>query len=106
MNGVKAFSQPPPYLVVRGQRYPPYFNPLFIEEALDYKAQDDDVFIVTYPKSGTRWMEQISYLIYSGGVPPESAEKLDAQAVFFEKRGLEAVRGIEKPGKQFCLIFQ
>lgn len=98
-NGTNAKT--PVYQVVRGTKYPLMFKPQFIEKALDYKAQDDDVFIVTYPKCGTRWMEQICYLIFNGGVPSESEEHFKKQAVFFEISGLEKVNGIEKPGKKF-----
>nr|AFM90332.1 amine sulfotransferase [Callorhinchus milii] len=33
----------------------------------DYKAHQDDVFIVSYPKSGTTWMQQIVSLVLADG---------------------------------------
>lgn len=84
---------------VRGYPFPPTCPVQHIEEALDYKPKDEDVFIVTYPKCGTTWLQQICYLIFSGGVPPSSTQELEKQAVYFEYGGLEAVKAIVKPGE-------
>ncbi|XP_072283319.1 sulfotransferase 2B1-like [Pyxicephalus adspersus] len=45
---------------------------VYSKERLDYlenkfQVQDDDVYIVTFPKSGTNWMMEIVSLIYSKG---------------------------------------
>ncbi|KAI1294883.1 Amine sulfotransferase [Halotydeus destructor] len=66
------------------ERYKSYFGPVecvepdlcfnpsqFIlddlREALDYKARDDDVFIVSYPKTGSTWTKQIVTLLFNNG---------------------------------------
>jgi hypothetical protein len=51
--------------------------PVFISQAdmdlitKEFVAQDGDVFVVTYPRSGTTWTEQIVYLLVNQGKQSE-----------------------------------
>ncbi|KAL1419512.1 hypothetical protein MTO96_025256 [Rhipicephalus appendiculatus] len=51
-------------------------HPHVIRGLADFKIRNDDVFIVTYPKSGTTWMEEIVSLIMNGGDPDRVKNKL------------------------------
>jgi hypothetical protein len=59
--------------------FPPFITQREMDIIRDrFVVRDDDVFIVTYPRSGTTWMEQIVHLIANNG---EQGEKLLGDAV-------------------------
>ncbi|KAL1425328.1 hypothetical protein MTO96_019269 [Rhipicephalus appendiculatus] len=49
------------------------FQEAVVREALTYKPKPGDVFVVSFPKSGSTWMQQIVYAIYNDGAKPESS---------------------------------
>ncbi len=53
--------------VVHGVVFPPSITQQRMDDLATFKLRCGDVFIVTYPKSGTTWMQQIVKLICSGG---------------------------------------
>jgi hypothetical protein len=82
--------------LINNFRFPISFPRENIEFALNYKPQNDDKFIVTYPKCGTTWTQQIICLIINDGI----IEKSDKQYItnsFFEREGKEALNTIIKP---------
>ncbi|KAF8765160.1 Sulfotransferase family cytosolic 1B member 1 like protein [Argiope bruennichi] len=42
-------------------------NPNILMGLDDFEVREDDVFIITYPKSGTTWVEEMVSLIYNDG---------------------------------------
>ena len=53
---------------VRGIFLPTYITEELVEELSQMPTYHDDLFIVTYPKSGTTWMQQIVKLVRNNGV--------------------------------------
>ncbi|MCB0178687.1 MAG: sulfotransferase domain-containing protein [Anaerolineae bacterium] len=49
----------------RGQSpFPPFITQSIMDSLADeFVVHDDDVFVVTYPRSGTTWTEQVVHLI-------------------------------------------
>lgn len=75
-----------------------HFPDEILRSALAYKPQPGDVFIVTYPKCGTTWMQSIVYHIYNKGAPLVSIEDFVSRAPFLERMGAEACADLPRPG--------
>ncbi|KAH7982640.1 hypothetical protein HPB52_006261 [Rhipicephalus sanguineus] len=69
-----------------------------IESAMDYSHKEGDLFIVTYLKCGTTWMQHIVYLIQSGGVPPVNAAQFHGASPYFEACGSQCTGWASRPG--------
>ena len=67
------------------------------DSAINYKADPDDTFVVSYPKSGTTWAENILYLLRSNGVPLEKGENIDNIFPFLEFSSGDAVEQLPTP---------
>ncbi|KAI1305254.1 Sulfotransferase 1C3 [Halotydeus destructor] len=72
---------------------------LFPEEnaifGLNYKAEDEDVFVATYPKSGTTWTLQIiSLIMHDGNIPNDD---LDGNGMFLEAQGPVKLAQLKRP---------
>ena len=76
-----------------------YLAPSFdkIEDALTYKPRPDELFIVTYPKNDTTWMQQIVACILNNGNISEG-KKLRDLGVFLESVGAEVAENMLRPG--------
>ncbi|KAH6944911.1 hypothetical protein HPB50_006170 [Hyalomma asiaticum] len=64
----KARAKTKPSLqLVRGTPFATHLLRECFESAMDYSHREGDLFIVTYLKCGTTWMQHIVYLIQTGG---------------------------------------
>ncbi|XP_075750475.1 sulfotransferase 2A2-like [Rhipicephalus microplus] len=96
---LQASNRKKPYMmVVRGTPFAGYFHREYIESAMDYVHRKGDIFIVTYVKCGTTWMQHIVYLIQNDGVPPENAVKFYRASPFIEVCGAECMQWVKTPG--------
>ena len=69
--------------VINGVPFPPFITQERMDALRDFLLRPDDLFIVTYPKSGTTWMQQIVKLIRANGV--EHGERVDSAIPWVEK---------------------
>lgn len=83
---------------VEGVRLNKYFPEECIRSALAYKPRPGDVFIVSYPKCGTTWVQHIVYNIYMDAIIPEDPQDRFFRMPFLELQGGEAAIHGRKPG--------
>ncbi|XP_050037792.2 sulfotransferase ssu-1-like [Dermacentor andersoni] len=69
-----------------------------IREALSYKPHPGDIFIVSYPKCGTTWMQHIVYNILNDRPPPKDLLEQSAAMPFLELQGAESADAMPRPG--------
>ncbi|GFU26033.1 sulfotransferase 1C4 [Nephila pilipes] len=79
----------------------PSFAIKFLKEEYDtYEARDDDIYVVSYPKTGTTWLQEIIYLIQSN-VDLDSARKLNLDERFpyieHSKTNFNEVKNMSSP---------
>lgn len=57
------------FLLYKGKYHVPakYTTAEFVQEFEDMEVREDDIFIATYPKSGTHWMQEVVQLILADG---------------------------------------
>ncbi|GBM09367.1 Sulfotransferase family cytosolic 1B member 1 [Araneus ventricosus] len=73
----------------RGVLLQGYLVPPDVLEGLDdMEIREDDVFVITYPKSGTTWTEEIVSLIYKGG----DVRKVEKELLIYRVHHLEVGR--------------
>ena len=58
-----------PFVKIDGIWWAPDWSFSSLRYALAYQAQANDLFIVTYPRSGTTWMQNIVYNLHTDGKP-------------------------------------
>ncbi|XP_050042799.1 sulfotransferase ssu-1-like [Dermacentor andersoni] len=68
-----------------------------MRSALSYKPLDGDVFVVSYPKCGTTWMQYIVYGIFRDGVPPANLTEFMSMSPFLELVGAESAQAMPRP---------
>ena len=62
-----------------------------------YQAQPGDIFVSTYPKCGTTWMQYIVYLILRNGRGLEPGQNINDIFPHLEEVGKEAVAALPPP---------
>jgi hypothetical protein len=87
----------PRYRINDGFRMPLGFPAEGFRSGLLYEAAAGDVFVCTYPKCGTTWMQYIVYLLMNEGRPLAVGASLGAVFPHLEEVGREVVAALPPP---------
>ncbi|XP_029648302.1 sulfotransferase 1C4-like [Octopus sinensis] len=91
--------------VYEGVLFFEYSPPEVLDRVKDFNVRDDDVFIVTYPKAGTTWLQEVLWLIMNDGQLKEANEKqvyfrspfLEFKDTVLNEVGLELAAAVPSP---------
>jgi len=73
--------------------YPEHYTQEHFETALRYKPKPTDIFVCSYPKSGTTWLQNIAWLIVHGG--EDFSENLAKVVPMLECDGADATESVD-----------
>ncbi|KAG0410336.1 hypothetical protein HPB47_012548 [Ixodes persulcatus] len=73
------------------------FQEKTVQSVLSYEPQEGDIFIVSYPKCGTTWVQNITYNIFNDGVRPPSMIDVFRSVPFLERRGIQDDKDLPRP---------
>lgn len=81
-----------------GVTLPAIFSIDAVRSAMDYDHQPGDLFLVTYPKCGTTWMQHIVMLILRDGKPFKDPLEFFLSTPTFEMCGRDSIDLMPGPG--------
>ncbi|GIY51619.1 sulfotransferase 1 family member D1 [Caerostris darwini] len=87
----------PRYEKIEGMLTPSTFVPEVYRDAMAFKPRLDDVFVPTYPKCRTTWVQQIVSLIFRKGKTLLTSEEYFATLPFLEMTPMDILSMLEKP---------
>lgn len=91
--------KPKAYQTVDGARVPHYFKADLVRSSMNYHPKPDDIFVVTFPKCGTTWMEVILFTLLNNGQPfDQDIDDYFAQTPFLDGFGLDGIKKMTRRG--------
>lgn len=85
-----------------GLLVPPFTTQQMVDDLAGLPLRESDVFIATYPKSGTTWMQQIVKLVHFNG--QDNNQAIVDSAPWLERVGLKGIKVNFKYAHSDCSI--
>ncbi|XP_075529563.1 sulfotransferase ssu-1-like [Dermacentor variabilis] len=92
-----AIRRHPKYVEIEGLRLTSEFSPEPVRQALQFVPRAGDVMLVTYPKCGTHWVQQILQLIVNRGRSAENFFEWLARTPLLELLGTRILEDASEP---------
>lgn len=83
--------------LIDGRLYHVYIDPLILRKALQFEPKEHDIVQVTFPKSGTHWVQQIVQLILNHGESAKDLREFARRAPLIEMQGEGTLSGSKFP---------
>ncbi|EEC08974.1 salivary sulfotransferase, putative, partial [Ixodes scapularis] len=96
-RGMSVPRRSPRVQMIDGQPRSIFLDAGLVRAALRFKPRDGDIIQVTYPKSGTHWVQQITQLILNKGESVANFTEFVKKSPFLEYHGEQAFEGMSSP---------
>ncbi|GIY01299.1 sulfotransferase 1C2A [Caerostris darwini] len=83
---------------INGIPVPKFLAPKCVKEVLEYKPIPGDVFIHTYPKCGSNWIQNVALYIFRKGREVEKSTDFLKLIPFIDMLGMEGITNMPRPG--------
>lgn len=83
--------------LIDGRPYRLYIDPCILRKALRFEPQEGDIVLVTFPRSGTHWVQQIIQLIVNRGESVTDFREFSTRAPIIEIHGDEMLSRMAPP---------
>ncbi|EFO21278.1 sulfotransferase domain-containing protein [Loa loa] len=82
---------------VDNEIWPPVFKPEFVRSAKTMIPRDSDIFVCTYPKCGTTWIQHICSQLLTDNYGPQVGQELCITSPMIERMGARFADNLDSP---------